>query len=69
MSRKIAESRPEPARAFGTVTIPGSRIGAVVSLGLVVICWIALPLARPFILGTGGLGSIVGLILYYRHRT
>ena len=30
--------------------IPGTPVGAIVSVGLVVICWFALPLSRPFIL-------------------
>jgi len=68
MPQRFGEPRQDPARAFGNVTVPGTRMGAVVSLGLVVICWIALPLARPFILGTGGLGLLVGLFLYWKHR-
>ena len=44
--------------------MPGTRAGAIVSLGLVLIAWLVIPLARPFILGTVGLGSIVGLILW-----
>jgi hypothetical protein len=63
---------PEPGqnrpRSFGTITIPGTPVGAIVSVGLVVICWFALPLSHLFILGTGGLGFIVGLLLYWKHR-
>jgi hypothetical protein len=63
---------PEPgqnrARSFGTITIPGTPVGAIVSAGLVVICWFAHPLSHLFILGTGGLGLIVGLLLYWKHR-
>jgi hypothetical protein len=62
------ERSREPLRALGNVTIPGTRAGAIVSIGLVVICWIALPLARPFILDTGGAGLIVGLFLRWKHR-
>ncbi len=54
-------------RTFGTVSVPGTRAGAIVSIGLVVIAWIAIPVARLFILGTGGLGLVVGLILWWRH--
>jgi hypothetical protein len=61
----LGENRP---RTFGTITIPGTPVGAIVSVGLVVICWFALPLSRPFIIGTGGLGLIVGLLLYWKHR-
>jgi hypothetical protein len=58
----------DPAKSFGTINVPGTKVGAIVSLGLVVICWFALPLSRPFILGTGGLGLILGLLLYWKHR-
>jgi hypothetical protein len=50
------------------LTVPGTPVGAIVSIGLVILCWLAIPLARPFILGTGGLGLIVGLILWWRHN-
>jgi hypothetical protein len=57
-----------PRSSFGAISIPGTPVGAIVSVGLVVICWFALPLSRPFIVGTGGLGLIVGLLLYWKHR-
>jgi len=64
--------RPQGARrpsgGFGTINVPGTKVGAVVSAGLVVIAWFALPIARPFILGTGGLGLLLGLFLYWKHR-
>ena len=65
---KLPEPRQTRQRSFGTITIPGTPVGAIVSVGLVVICWFALPLSRPFILGTGGLGLILGLLLYWKHR-
>jgi hypothetical protein len=69
-----AEKKPrEPGQnrqrsSFGSITIPGTPVGAIVSVGLVVICWFALPLSRPFIVGTGGLGLLLGLFLYWKHR-
>lgn len=36
-------------RTFGTVSVPGTRAGAIVSLGLVILAWIAIPVARPHI--------------------
>jgi hypothetical protein len=62
--------RAEPPRqiTFGTVTVPGNRAGAIVSLGLVVIAWLALPIARPFLLGTAVLGIVFALILRWKHR-
>jgi len=53
---------------FGTITVPGNRVGAIVTIGLVIVAWLALPLARPFILGTGGLGLVVGLLLWRKHN-
>jgi hypothetical protein len=52
---------------YGGLTVPGTPVGAIVSIGLVVLSWLAIPLARPFILGTGGLGLIVGLLLWWKH--
>jgi hypothetical protein len=68
ISKKPPESGQNHPRSFGTITIPGTPVGAIVSVGLVVICWFALPLSHLFILGTGGLGLIVGLLLYWKHR-
>jgi hypothetical protein len=69
----VKQKPPEPGQvrqrsSFGTITIPGTPVGAIVSVGLVVICWFALPLSHIFILGTGGLGLILGLLLYWKHR-
>jgi hypothetical protein len=61
-------NRTQPQRiAFGNLPVPGTKAGAIVSIGLVVIAWFAIPVARPFILGTLGLGAIVGLFLTWLH--
>ena len=65
--RKTERQRPASLGAFGNVSVPGTRAGAIVSVGLVVIAWLAIPLARPFLLGTVGLGVVVGLILWWKH--
>lgn len=53
---------------MGDLNVPGTRAGAILSLGLVVLAWLTISIARPFILGTIGIGSIVGLILFWKHR-
>jgi hypothetical protein len=59
----------QPQRlVFGNMPVPGTKAGAVVSIGLVVVAWAAVPLARPFILGTVGLGAFLGGLLYWRHN-
>jgi hypothetical protein len=64
-----SRQRTQPQRlAFGNMPVPGTKVGGVVSIGLVVIAWVAIPLARPFILGVIGLGAIVGVLLYRLHN-
>lgn len=57
-----------PGGALGELNVPGTRVGAVVSLGLVFLAWLTIPIARPFILGTCGIGALVGLLLFWSHR-
>jgi hypothetical protein len=53
--------------AFGNLPVPGTKAGAIVSAGLVIIAWIAIPVAHVFILGTVGLGALLGLGLSWWH--
>jgi hypothetical protein len=58
----------EPQKlAFGNLPVPGTKAGAIVSVGLVIIAWIAIPVAHIFILGTVGFGALVGLGLAWWH--
>ena len=50
------------------LTVSGSRTGAFVTGVILLIAFIALPLARPFLVGTLGVGLIVGLILWREHN-
>ena len=65
---KSVSGRASYIGRYGGLTVPGTRAGAIVSGGLVVLAWIAIPLARPFILGTVGLGLVLGLLLWWKHR-
>jgi hypothetical protein len=61
--------KSQPQRlAFGNMPVPGTKVGGVVSVGLVVVAWIAIPLARPFILGVVGVGAILGGFLWWLHN-
>lgn len=61
--------RARPQRfALGNISVPGTRAGAVVSIVLVVVAWLAIPMARAFILGTVGLGGAVGAFLWWLHN-
>jgi hypothetical protein len=68
MSDKTAPGKSNFIGKYGGFSVPGTRPGAIVTIGLVVLAWIAIPIARPFILGTGGLGLILGLIMWWRHN-
>ena len=67
-SQQTGSRRPSYVGNYGGLTVPGTRAGAIVSIGLVVLAWIAIPIARPFILGTGGLGLLLGLFLWWKHN-
>ena len=54
-------------KAFGFLGFTNGLAGAVVSIGLVLLAWATIPLARPFILGAGGFGLLIGLLLWWRH--
>lgn len=64
---KSASRKSATLSAFGNVSVPGTRAGAIVALGLVIIAWLAIPGARLFILGTCGLGLLVGLSMSWLH--
>ena len=68
MPRRMNGRELNSPGSFGTITVPGNKAGAMVSLGLVVIAWLAIPIARPFLLGTAVLGVVVALILRWKHR-
>ena len=67
-SSKPSPTKPSYIGRYGGLSVPGTRAGAIVSIGLVVLAWLAIPIARPFILGTVGLGLLVGLFLWWRHN-
>ena len=67
MQEKPSSGKPSYIGRYGGLSVPGTRAGAIVSIGLVVLAWIAIPIASPFIVGTVGLGLIVGLLLWWKH--
>jgi hypothetical protein len=66
VGRSRSSSQPQRL-AFGDIPVPGTKAGAIISAGLVIIAWIAIPVAHIFILGTVGLGALVGLGLTWLH--
>jgi hypothetical protein len=66
MQERPSSGKPSYIGRYGGLSVPGTSAGAVVSIGLVVLAWLAVPIARPFIVGTVGL--IVGLFLWWRHN-
>ena len=72
--RGIAAPRAEPSQSgdplwkMGTLTVTGSAIGGVLSLGLFVLVWVALPVVRPLLLAALVVGGVFGLVLWLRRR-
>lgn len=60
--------RRDPAAKMGSLVITGSSIGAVLSIGMFIIVWGALPVVRPFLIASIGLGVIFGAVLWVRRR-
>ena len=50
------------------LTVAGSGAGALVTAVILLIAWIALPIARPFLVGTVGLGLLLGAVLRWKHH-
>ena len=66
--RKLDDPRPRTLTDFGKVSIPGNRVGAVISVGLAIVAFWAIPLARPFIVAAIVFGGTVGFILWRKHN-
>ena len=60
--------RDRPEVQMCTLWITASWIGAVLSVGLGFMVYEALPETRLFIWGSLGLGVLIGLALWWRHR-
>jgi len=45
------------------LAVSGSRTGAFITALPILIAWIAIPLARPFLAGTVGIGLLIGIVL------
>ena len=48
--------------------ITGSRVGAILTVGLGLFLWIALPESQAFLLGALALGVLIGIALWFKHR-
>jgi hypothetical protein len=73
-ARRAAERQDEcsqgrdPLAKMGNLVIPSSAVGGVLSMGMFIIIWGALPVVRPFLIGALALGSIFGFILWVRRQ-
>jgi uncharacterized BrkB/YihY/UPF0761 family membrane protein len=72
--RRIAAPRDEPSlshdpiRNMSTLVVTGSAVGGVLSVGLFVLVWVAIPEVRPFLVAALVVGGVFGLILWLRRR-
>jgi hypothetical protein len=58
----------DPAAKMGNLVVTSSWIGAVLSIGLCIIVWSALPVVRLFLIAAIGLGVIYSAVLWVRRR-
>jgi len=69
MFENLGRHRNSPPQELGLgfMPVPGTKAGAIVSGGLVILAWIGIPGARIFIAGTVAVGALVGLGLSWWH--
>ena len=57
-----------PGVTMTALIVTGSPVGAIVAIAIVVMGFVGIPEARPFLLASGLCGSLLGLLLYRKHR-
>ena len=65
---RVESGERRPDMNMTALIITGSPVGAIVAIALFVIGWAGIPEARPFLLSSGALGILFGLILWRMHR-
>ena len=60
--------RRDPLIEIGSLNVSDNPIGAVLSIGLLVIVWGSLPVVRPFLVAAIGLGVLYSAVLWVRRR-
>jgi hypothetical protein len=58
----------DPLAKMGNMVITSSAVGGVLSIGMLIIIWGALPVVRPFLIGALTLGGIFGFVLWLRRQ-
>jgi hypothetical protein len=58
----------DPLEKMGSLVVTGSAVGGVLSIGMFIIIWVALPFVRPFLAAAIVVGSVFGLVLWLIHR-
>jgi hypothetical protein len=58
----------DPLAKMGNMVVTSSAVGGVLSIGMFIIIWGALPVVRPFLIGALALGGIFGFILWLRRQ-
>jgi hypothetical protein len=65
---RVESGERRPDMNMTALMVTGSPAGAIVAVSLLVLGWIGLREARPFLLGSAVLGIFFGLILWWKHR-
>jgi len=64
----IESGERRPDMNMTALVVTGSPAGAIVAIALVVMGFAGIPEVRPFLLASGLCGTLLGLILYRKHR-
>jgi hypothetical protein len=64
----VESGERRPDMNMTALIVTGSPAGAIVAIAILAIGFAGLPEARPFLLASGLCGSLLGFILYWKHR-
>ncbi len=65
---RLESGERRPDMNMTALIVTGGPAGAIVAIGMLIMAWVGVPHARPFLLGSIGLGILFGLILWWKHR-
>jgi hypothetical protein len=64
----IESGERRPDMNMTALIVTGSPAGAIVAIAVLAIGFVGIPEVRPFLLASGLCGSLLGLILWWKHR-
>jgi hypothetical protein len=65
---RLESGERRPDMNMTALIVTGDPAGAIIAVSLLVVGLIGIPEARLFFLGSGVLGGLLGMLLWWKHR-